>query len=87
MPALAKCFFRSALPKSPPRIAKMKIPAITRIMLHIGITAITLSAYSSPKLAAKLAQESSTMKYMGIYVPTIQRLNTAYPIRLFLALL
>lgn len=65
----------------------MKIPAITRIMLHIGITAITLSAYSSPKLAAKLAQESSTMKYMGIYVPTIQRLNTAYPIRLFLALL
>ena len=57
--------------------AKTKIPAITRTMLHMGMTAITRSAYSSPKLAAKLAQESSTMKYMGMYVPTIQRLNTA----------
>ena len=30
-----------------------------------------------PKLAAKLVQESSTIKYIGMYVPTIQRLNTA----------
>ena len=57
--------------------AKKKIPATTRIMLHIGMTAITRLAYSSPKLAAKLAQESSTIKYMGMYVPTIHRLNTA----------
>ncbi len=39
-------------------MAKTKIPATTRIMLHIGITAITRSAYSSPKLAAKLAHGS-----------------------------
>ena len=35
------------------------------------------AAKISPKLAAKLAQESSTIKYMGMYVPTIHRLNTA----------
>ena len=57
--------------------AKTKIPAITRTMPHMGMTAITWSAYSSPKLAAKLVQESSTIKYIGMYVPTIQRLNTA----------
>ena len=28
MPALAKCFFRSALPNRPPKIAKTKIPAV-----------------------------------------------------------
>ena len=41
-------------------MAKTKIPATTRIMLHIGMTAITRSAYSSPKLAAKLAQAGAT---------------------------
>mgnify|MGYP000460773203 CR=1 FL=1 len=46
-------------------MAKTKIPATTRIMLHIGITAITRSAYSSPKLAAKrleLAQVESEIE-------------------------
>lgn len=49
---------------------------MTRTMLHIGMTDITLSAYSSPKLLAKSVRDCSTIKYMGMYVPTIQRLNT-----------
>ena len=48
MPALAKCFRSRRLPNMPPNMAKRKIPATTRIKLHIGITAITRSAYSSP---------------------------------------
>ena len=60
--------------------------AVCFILERIALTSLS-GLLSFIVLAAKLAQESSTMKYMGIYVPTIQRLNTAYPIRLFLALL
>ena len=59
----------------------MKIPAITRIMLHIGITAITLSAYSSPKLAAKdVYKRQAQSPYKHSKIGTIVLKNAFYEV-------
>mgnify|MGYP002676364549 CR=1 FL=1 len=70
---------------NPPKSANRKILAITRIKLHIGITDITLSAYSSPKLAAMFSVSETSLKnyFRGVFGQNISiylremRMNTA----------